>query len=60
MNNISEKYFCESCCKSFSRADNLKRHIQTVHEGHKDHKCEFCKKKFSTKAHLNYHIKTHV
>ena len=58
MNNISEKYFCESCCKSFSRADNLKRHIQTVHEGHKDHKCKSCGKSFSQAGDLKKHIHT--
>ena len=31
-------YICESCGKSFSEAQNLKRHIQTVHEGHNDYK----------------------
>ena len=27
---------CESCGKSFSRAETLKRHIQRVHEGSKN------------------------
>ena len=36
-------YKCESCGKSFSSADNLKKHIQyIIHEGHKDYKCELC------------------
>ena len=30
---------CKSCGKSFSQAGKLKRHIHTIHEGHKDHKC---------------------
>ena len=38
---------CKSCGKSFSRVDHLKRHIKTVHEGHKDHKCESCSKSVS-------------
>ena len=28
-------YKCESFGKSFTRAHNLKRHIQTIHEGQK-------------------------
>ena len=26
---------CEACGKSFSNAENLKRHFNTIHEGHK-------------------------
>ena len=39
---------CKSCGKSFSVAQNLKRHIHTFHEGHKDYKCESCGKSFSS------------
>ena len=37
-------YKCESCGKSFSSAQILKKHIHTIHEGHKDHKCDTCGK----------------
>ena len=47
---------CESCRKSFSRAQTLKKHIHIVHEGHKDHKCEFCGKSFSLRQNLKKHI----
>ena len=50
-------YKCESCGKSFSRAEHLKRHNHTVHEGHKDHKCESCSKSFSQAGSLNKHIR---
>ena len=33
--------------KSFTQACNLRKHIKTIHEGHKDYKCEFCEKSFS-------------
>ena len=29
---------CESCGKSFSQAGDLKKHIHTIHEGHKNYK----------------------
>ena len=31
---------CKSCGKSFSQAENLKKHIYTIHEGRKDYKYE--------------------
>ena len=49
---------CESCGKSFSQKMNLKRHIHTVHEGHKDYKCESCGKSFSGAQYLKKHIHT--
>ena len=51
---------CESCGKSFVRADRLKNHIRTVHEGQKDlHlKCEPCRKSFSEAGSLKKHIHT--
>ena len=32
-------------------AKNLKKHINTIHLGHKDYKCEFCGKSFSEAGH---------
>ena len=34
-------YKCKSCDKSFSQWQNLKKHILTIHEGHKDYKCKY-------------------
>ena len=51
-------HICESCGNTFSEAGNLKRHIYTIHEGHKDHKCESCGKSFSQAGVLNRHIYT--
>ena len=63
MGKISNKneflaHKCQSCGKSFSEARNLKRHIHTVHEGHKDHKCKSCGKSFSQGGYLKNHIHT--
>ena len=42
--------------KSFSLAHHLRRHIHTVHEGHKDYKCEDCKKAFARSEDLEEHL----
>ena len=49
---------CKFCNKFFSKEGNLKVHIRTVHEGHKDHQCEFCNKSFSHAGDLKRHIHT--
>ena len=47
---------CESCSKSFSHGNSLKKHIHTVHESRKDHKCEACGKSFTEARNLKKHI----
>ena len=49
---------CESCEKSFSLANSLKRHIHNVHESHKIHNCESCSKSFARADKLKKHIHT--
>ena len=39
-----------------NRRQVMKRHIHTIHEGHKDHKCESCDKSFSQAENLKEHI----
>ena len=40
------------------KPDTLKRRIQTIHEGHKQHKCESNGKSFSQAGTLKKHIHT--
>ena len=41
---------------AFSVAAKLKRHINSVHDGQKDHKCDSCEKSFSEAWLLKKHI----
>ena len=50
------KYKCQQCDKGFSHPRNLKRHIETIHDGVKKYKCDFCGKDFNQSAHLKGHI----
>ena len=52
------KIKCAYCGNSFTRAGVLRKHIYTVHEGHKDYKCESCGKSFSLQGTLKNHIHT--
>ena len=36
----TETYECDFCDKTFSRPDNVTRHIKAVHEGKKPFPCE--------------------
>ena len=39
-------------------AGNLNKHIEAIHEGHKDYKCESCGKSLSGAGTLRKHIYT--
>ncbi|CUA74547.1 hypothetical protein RSOLAG22IIIB_05607 [Rhizoctonia solani] len=47
-------HVCEQCGAAFSRAHDLKRHIET-HKGDRPHKCPTCTKAFSRKDALQRH-----
>ena len=47
-------YRCQSCVKSFTRPEQLKRHVHTIHEDQKD-KCEYCGNLFRPD-----YLKTHI
>ena len=49
---------CSICTKTFQTTGNLKKHIHTIHEGHKENKCEYCSKSFSEAGSLKKHILT--
>ena len=44
------------CGKAFSRAGHLNTHINSVHNGQKDHKCDLCETAFSSKQMLQKHV----
>ena len=44
--------------RSFSKAQQLKIHTDSVHLGLRPHKCKACGKNFTQNSHLNTHYKT--
>ena len=57
-NNEQKVYHtCKSCGKTFTKSDNLKRHLQR-HEGRRDHKCGSCGKAFFASSGLKKHVDT--
>ena len=55
--DIGKDSICETCGKSFAEEINLRFHIHTIHEGHKDFKCDNCDKSFTIASKLKNHIK---
>ena len=57
MSHMSEKpYKCETCGKSFTGSNKLKRH-KLVHSGVMEFHCSICGKQFNQKINKNTHEK---
>ena len=52
----NEEFECNTCNKSYSNKEALKRHLQFVHSNEK-FKCSKCNKSYSNKDNLNRHMK---
>ena len=61
---VLNKYSCEMCETSFTRKDNLHKHMRNVHPNEWKEttgiKCETCKKTFPQQRTLNQHTKRTV
>jgi uncharacterized Zn-finger protein len=55
----SRPFACSSCDRSYLRSIDLKRHIETLHEGIRDFQCDLCKKGFTRKEGLMAHLNRH-
>jgi uncharacterized Zn-finger protein len=56
---MQKPYGCPLFTKSFSRKQELKRHMR-VHTGDKPHTCKQCSKSFSQAVHLRIHMRVHT
>jgi hypothetical protein len=56
LNLDQETYICNLCDKTFSRKDNYKRHVDTVHTDSCRFSCEICKKEFKWKSSCKKHL----
>ena len=54
----AEKRFkCSLCESRFSKTNDLRRHISSVHEGKRLYQCDKCEKSFKESGHLKSHIR---
>ncbi|XP_012546285.1 zinc finger protein 652 isoform X3 [Bombyx mori] len=54
------KYECTACDKKFSQNRDLRRHVESRHNGAKNHVCPMCERRYSSKAALVTHFKIHL
>ncbi|KAJ5120908.1 uncharacterized protein N7515_010296 [Penicillium bovifimosum] len=47
---------CDDCPKTFGRSSDLKRHMKTVHLGHRKYSCDSCDARFSRQDSLARHM----
>ena len=57
LNNTSKMYSCNYCKYKSNRSNNVKAHIESIHEGIK-FACPYCKVQFSDKSALSKHTKS--
>ncbi len=50
---------CNECGRVFTRPDNLKRHVKSIHSREMLFSCQECGKSFATKDKLTRHGKVH-
>lgn len=54
-NNGLKSFSCTECEKTFTRKQNLQKHL-LIHSGEKPFPCNHCEKRFARKHHLKKHI----
>uniref|UniRef100_A0A0K2U926 Zinc finger protein 99like [Pundamilia nyererei] n=1 Tax=Lepeophtheirus salmonis TaxID=72036 RepID=A0A0K2U926_LEPSM len=54
---LKSTYSCDTCGKGFGRANNLKKHKDTVHATSFDFICDYCGKAYPIKQYLRTHIR---
>ncbi|XP_033120382.1 zinc finger protein 91-like [Anneissia japonica] len=58
-NQKPTRFACELCHKTFSRKNDLKRHL-FLHNGNKPFPCSYCTKSFVTRWLLKHHERSHT
>ncbi|XP_044727365.1 gastrula zinc finger protein XlCGF7.1-like [Chrysoperla carnea] len=53
-------YSCDRCDKTFRCADNVKRHISSVHLNERKYQCTFCPQAFCAKSTWVHHERLHT
>ena len=59
--HAGEKPFkCRDCLKRFRQSQQLKRHINDIHQKLKPYECGYCDKRFARKERLRIHLRIHA
>ena len=49
------KYQCDGCEKTFKRNQDLKKHVETIHNG-KRFDCSLCENSYKSPKHSDHHL----